>query len=57
MRKLVIQRLTSLIEDGEGIPPYFDCEDDELITDSQELESMSDEQLIDMLEIVIGFGG
>lgn len=57
MRELVIQRLTFLIEDSGGIPRYFDCEDDELITDPQELGSMSDEELIDLLEIVVGFGG
>lgn len=60
MRNLVIDRLKSLIEqdpDGEGIPRYFDCGDAEYITDPQELESMSDEELLDAYEACVAFSG
>jgi len=57
MRNLVIQRLAALIEDsgGEGIPRYFDC--DEYIVNSEELDEMSDEDLLEALEASIGFNG
>lgn len=56
MRELVIQRLTSYIEDCEGIPRYFDC-DDEYITDPQEIQDMTDEDLLELLENAAGFQG
>ena len=57
MRDLVIQRLTALIEDGDGIPRYFDCEEDEFVTDVEELTDMSDEELLEMFENAVGFQG
>lgn len=57
MRELVIQRLTFYIEDYEGIPRYFDCNEDEYITDLQEIQDMTDEDLIELLENAAGFQG
>jgi uncharacterized protein YkuJ len=59
MRDLVIQRLTTLIEDScdEGISRYFECESSEMITDPKELQSMSDEELLEALETAVGFQG
>ena len=57
MRDLVIQRLTTLIEDCDGIPRYFDCEEDEFITDVEQLTDMSDEELLEVFENVVGFQG
>jgi DNA integrity scanning protein DisA with diadenylate cyclase activity len=62
MRDLVIQRLTALIEDGDsvpsyGVPRYFDCEEDEYVTNVEELTDMSDEELLEMFETVVGFLG
>ena len=62
MRDLVIQRLTALIEDGDGIPSYgvpryFDCGEDEYVTNVEELTDMSDEELLEMFETVVGFLG
>jgi hypothetical protein len=55
MRSLVIQRLTTIIEDCEGIPRFF--ESDDYITDAEELESMSDEELLEAFETAVGFAG
>lgn len=58
MRDLVIAKLTVFIEDIDGgIPRYFDCDDEENITDPSELFSMSDEQLLEVFEATVGFGG
>jgi hypothetical protein len=57
MRNLVIQRLTTLIEDGDGIPRYFDCEENEFVTDVEELTDMSDEELLEVFENAVGFQG
>lgn len=59
MRNLIIQRLTSLIEDsnGYGIPRNFDCDENENVLDSQELTEMSDEELLEAFEAAIGFNG
>ena len=59
MRELVIARLKAVIEiDPEyGIPRCFDCDDDDNITDPEELDSMTDEELLDVFESVIGFQG
>lgn len=59
MRELLILRLKGLIaESGEyGIPPYFDCTEDEYITDPDTLNGLSDEELLDVYETTVGFGG
>lgn len=59
MRELIINRLKEIIEtDPEyGIPRYFDCSEEEHITDVEELTEMNDEQLLDVFETTIGFGG
>lgn len=59
MRELVISKLKQFISDndGYGIPRYFDCPDEESIKDPTELDSMSDEQLLEVFEACVGFGG
>ena len=59
MRNLVISKLKQFITDsqGYGIPRYFDCSEDEYITNTDELSGMSDEQLLEVFEAVVGFGG
>jgi hypothetical protein len=59
MRELIINRLKSMIEiDPEcGIPRYFDCDEEEYITDVEDLSEMDDEQLLEVFETVVGFGG
>jgi hypothetical protein len=59
MRELVIAKLTTFIatSDGYGIPREFDCSDEDAIKDPAELETMSDEQLLQAFEAVVGFWG
>jgi hypothetical protein len=59
MRNLVISKLTEFIEEscGEGIPRYFDCEISEYLKDPKELESLSDEKLLEAFESCVGFSG
>ena len=59
MRDLVIKRLAVIIgmSGGHGIPRCFDCDDDDNITDASDLDTMSDEQLLEAFEATIGFGG
>ena len=59
MRDLVIAKLTTFIatRDGYGIPREFDCEDEDAIKDPAELESMTDEELLQAFEAVVGFWG
>lgn len=59
MRELVIAKLSGFIgdSDGYGIPRYFDCLDDEYITDPAELEGFTDEELLEVFESTVGFGG
>lgn len=58
MRDLVIAKLTVFIKDIDGgIPRYFDCDDEENITDPKELNHMDDEQLLEVFEATVGFGG
>ena len=59
MRQLVIERLKSFVRDsdGYGIPRYFDCDEEDNITDPDELDNMSDEELIEVFESCVGFGG
>lgn len=59
MRNLIIQRLTSLIEDsnGYGIPRNFDCDENENVLDSQELNEMSDEELLEVFEDALDLYG
>ena len=59
MRKLVIDKLTDIIRDSGsyGIPRYFDCSDDENITDPAELDGLTDEELLEVFETTVGFGG
>ena len=58
MRDLVIAKLTEAIRmtGGYGIPRCFDC-DDNTIADPIELDTMSDEQLLEVFEATVGFGG
>ncbi len=59
MRQIVIERLTSFIQDSDdyGIPAYFDCDEDEYIKDPSELNDKTDEQLLNIFEACVGFGG
>ena len=59
MRELVIDRLKSMIEvDPEyGIPRHIDCDEEEHITDIEELNTMTDQQLLEAFESSIGFWG
>ena len=60
MRELVIAKLTAFINNGDegyGIPRYFDCDDEESIKDPAELNSMTDEQLLEAFEACVGFWG
>ena len=59
MRELVITKLSGFIADmGKyGIPRYFDCSEDENITDPDELNSLTDEELLEVFETTVGFGG
>ncbi len=59
MRELVIAKLTLFIStsDGFGIPREFDCGEDEAIKDPAELETMTDEQLLQAFEACVGFWG
>jgi hypothetical protein len=59
MRDIVINRLKEFIEDtdGYGIPRCFDCDEDEYITDVEELPNMTDEQLLEVFEATVGFQG
>ena len=59
MRQIVIERLKNFVRDsnGYGIPRYFDCDEEDNITDPDDLDSMSDEELIEVFESCVGFGG
>jgi hypothetical protein len=59
MRELIINRLKAMIEVAPdyGIPRYFDCDEEEYITDVEDLSSMDDEALLEVFEACVGFGG
>lgn len=59
MRELLIEKLKGFIYEsgGYGIPRCFDCDDDDTISDPTELDNMSDEQLLEVFEATVGFGG
>lgn len=59
MRELVIDRLRSMIEidPDYSIPRHTDCDEDDYITDVEELNTMTDEQLLDAFEGAIEFWG
>lgn len=59
MRDIVINRLKGYIQDsdGHGIPRCFDCDEEDYVQDPNELDSMSDQELLEVFESVVGFGG
>lgn len=59
MRHLVIQRLLVIIEQNkpDGIPRYFDCEEDARIRDPEALHMLTDEELLEVYDTAIGFWG
>ena len=59
MRELVIKRLSLIIadSDGEGVPLYYGCDDNEFITDPSDFDKLSDEALLDVYDATIGFMG
>jgi len=59
MRDLVIKRLAAIIgmSGGYGIPRCFDGDDNDNITDTSDLDTLTDEQLLEAFEATVGFGG
>lgn len=59
MREIILKRLKGMlnVSDGCGIPRYAECDESEFITDSVELENMSDEALLEIYDASIGFHG
>jgi len=59
MRDLIIKNLATVIQNsnGYGIPRHFDCDESEYITDVDELNSLSDEDLLEVFISTIGFSG
>lgn len=59
MRDLIIKNLATIIQNnnGYGIPRHLDCDESEHITDVDELNSLSDEDLFEVLISTIGFPG
>jgi hypothetical protein len=59
MRELIIQRLTDFIQNSDdwGIPRHFNCDEDDFITDVLELNSMSNEDLLEAYDAYVGFEG
>ena len=59
MRDLVIAKLKQFIadSDGYGIPSSFDCAEDQMITDAADLDKIDDQQLLEVFEACVGFGG
>ena len=57
MRERILQKLKGFLEDDYEIPRYFDCFDDEYITEYSELESMDDEGLLEVFEATVGYRG
>ena len=59
MRELIITRLTAFIDSsgGMGIPRYFECNDDDYITDPDDLDSLSDEELLEVYDACVIFTG
>ena len=55
MRHLVIQRLLVVVEQNkpDGIPRYFDCEENEYITNPEALHMLTDEELLNVYDIAI----
>jgi hypothetical protein len=58
MRKIIIDRLASILENNEvGIPRYFECGDELMVHTAEELDTMCDEELIECFEATVGFAG
>ena len=59
MRDLIVNKLSTIIQDsdGYGIPRNFDCDESEHITDVDELNSLSDKDLLEVLIATAGFSG
>ena len=59
MRELVLAKLKGYVTDSlpYGIPRYFDCNEEDNITDANELDSFEDAELLAVYEATIGFGG
>jgi hypothetical protein len=59
MRDLIVNKLATIIQDsdGYGIPRHFDCDESEHITDVDELNSLSDKDLLEVLIATVGFSG
>lgn len=59
MRELVIAKLELFIStsDGYGVPREFDCDESDYIKDPAELSTMTDLQLLQAFEAVVGFWG
>ena len=59
MRELLIAKLAGFINDadGYGIPRYFDCVEEDHIIDADDLNTMTDQELLEIFEATVGFGG
>ena len=59
MRDLVIAKLKQFVadSDGYGIPSSFDCDEDQMITNPADLDNLDDQQLLEVFEACVGFGG
>ena len=58
MRELVLNKLKDFIADTEGYGIMREIDDEEnLITDPDELDDMSDEELLAIFELTVGFQG
>lgn len=56
MRDLIIHRLMEIM-DSDGLPRYFDCDKHEYIHSKEELDSLSDEDLLEVFETSVEFQG
>ena len=59
MRELIITKLTEFINGsgGIGISRYFECPDDDYITDPEDLDSLTDEDLLEVYDACVMFTG
>ena len=57
MRERILQKLKGFLEDDCEIPRRFDCFVSEYITEYSELETMDDEELLEVFEATIDYRG
>lgn len=59
MRELILNKLKGFISDadGYGIPRFYFCDEEDFITNPDELDGMTDEEVMEVYEASIGFQG